>query len=78
MVMKPMSAADILREIEARQISLVPALGLWSASVDECGDTLLTKKRKIRSISATAPTPAEAVRALIEKIEAEAQEREAA
>jgi len=71
-----LTAAEAWREVAARQIAITPALGLWTASVDEFGDGVSTRKRKVRSISATAASPMAAVRDLIAKLDVEAQERE--
>jgi hypothetical protein len=71
------SASDILRLIAEREISLTPTFDgrIWSASVDEFGSNVASKRRKVRSISATSSTPAGAVRALIEKLDAMPQSR---
>lgn len=73
--MKTYFASDILREIAEREISLVPSFDgrFWTASVDRKGTTLTTRGRKVEMISATSTTPAAAVRALIEKLDAEAK-----
>lgn len=72
------SAADILREIERRQISIVPSFDgkFWTASVDEFGASVASKRRKVRMISATASTPQAAVAALIQRIDEMATPRE--
>lgn len=53
-----MTAADLLREVETRQISLTPVFDgkLWSASVDIKGSGH-NRKRALRSVSAQASTP---------------------
>jgi hypothetical protein len=72
-----MTASQILAEVERRQIALVSAFGgVWMASVDECGDTITTKKRKIRSISATSSTPTGAVEALLAILNQQPQAQE--
>lgn len=71
-----MTPFECLREIANRKINLVSSLALWHASVDETGDTITTKRRKIRSISAIAPTPLDAVSELIRKLDSEAREQE--
>jgi len=75
-----MTAAEILREIAARNISIVPAFDgrIWTASVDEKGVTFASKKRKVRMISATASTPIAAVSGLIAMLDAESQLRKEA
>jgi hypothetical protein len=63
-----LTAAEAWREVEARQISLTPALGQWVASVDIKGRGH-NSKRALHSLSATASSPIAAVRALIELIQ---------
>lgn len=70
-----MNFSEAFAAIERRQISLVPALNQWVATVDQTGDTLTTKKRKVKSIFAVANTPAEAVEALVAKLDAEAKQQ---
>jgi hypothetical protein len=62
-----MTASQAFTEIAKRGIALVPAFDgqVWMASVDEKGDTVASKKRKVRSISATDSTPIGAVEALL-------------
>jgi hypothetical protein len=72
------TAAEILRQIAARRIAVVPAFDgrLWMASVDEFGAGVASKRRKVRMISATAATPREAIERLVAKLDGEPQERE--
>jgi hypothetical protein len=72
------SASEVLRQIAARQIALVPAFDgkLWVASVDEFGSGVASKRRKVRTISATAATPVGAVKALVEKLDTMATPQE--
>jgi hypothetical protein len=71
LILPTQSASQLFAEIAIRQISLVPVFGdkLWSASVDIKGGARHNRKRSIASVSATAPTPAGAVKALIEKLD---------
>jgi hypothetical protein len=60
------------REVAERQITLVPALGIWQASVEVKG-TGHNKKRNLRAVHATGPTAMEAVRLLCATLDAEGQ-----
>jgi hypothetical protein len=65
-----MTAAEVLRQIAERNISLVPMFDgkLWVASVDVKGSGR-NRKRALSSASALAPTPAQAVERLIERLD---------
>jgi hypothetical protein len=73
----PMTAAEVLRRIAERNVSLVPIFDgkLWAASVDVKGSGR-NRKRALSSVSAIATTPVAAVNALVEKLEGQPQERE--
>jgi|SRR5262245_11947171 len=70
-IVEILSIADAWRELTARSISIVPSFDgrIWTASVDEKGNTISTKKRKVRMVSATASTPLGAISALVAKLE---------
>jgi hypothetical protein len=72
-----MTAAEAWQEVVKRRIALTPIIDgrLWSASADLRGETLTTRKRVIRSISATSSAPIAAVESLCAKLDAEAQQR---
>lgn len=71
-----MTPADAFAEITRRQISIVPAFDgkVWMASVDEKGSNVATKRRKVRSVSATSSTPIGAFRELIAKLDGREEE----
>jgi len=72
-----MTAAEAWQEVVKRRISLTPIIDglIWSASADVRGETLTTRKRTLRSVSATSSAPIAAIEKLVEKLDAEAQER---
>jgi hypothetical protein len=74
-IAQTMTLADAWREIIERQISIVPSFDgrFWTASVDEKGKNIASRKRKVRMISATASAPIAAIEMLVEKLEMEAE-----
>jgi hypothetical protein len=67
-----MTANEALWEIETRQIAITPAFDgkVWMASLDIKGEGH-NAHRPVRSITATASTPMEAVAELAARIEGE-------
>lgn len=74
----PMTAADLLREIEARGISLTgwPRFRIWIASVERVRSKKRFTKPDMEVVSATATTPVEAVTALLAILDGEPQHQE--
>jgi hypothetical protein len=72
-----MTAAEAWQEVVKRRIALTPIIDgrLWSASADVRGETRTTRKRAVRSVSATSSAPIAAVESLCAKLDSEAQER---
>ncbi|MCI0338631.1 MAG: hypothetical protein L0226_13725 [Acidobacteria bacterium] len=70
-----LTATEAWREVEERDIAIVPAFGgaTWSASVDIKGDARHNRKRAVRSVSAAALSPIRAVEALIKMLDASTQ-----
>jgi hypothetical protein len=73
---QPMTAADAWREVVQRGISLTRGLDgrVWAASIELKGDTRATRKRNVKAVSATASSPIGAIRELIAKLDAEAEQ----
>lgn len=76
LIFQTMTASQAFTEIARRQIALVPSFEgrIWTASVDEFGETFASKKRKVRMISATSSTPIGAVKNLLAILDAREQE----
>jgi hypothetical protein len=78
-VLQPiLSAAEFWREIQTRQITIVPAFDgrVWSASIERVKSKKRFTKADLEIVSATGSTPLDAVRRLIVKLDGAAQERE--
>jgi hypothetical protein len=75
---QPMTAAEVLRQIAARRVSLTCVFDgkLWIASVERVKNRKRFTKADMEVVSAIAPTPVAAVNALVEKLEGQPQERE--
>ncbi len=69
--------AEAMRQVIERRIALTPVFDgkLWVASVEVRGDGI-NRRRILRTVSATAATPREAIERLVAKLDGEPQERE--
>ncbi len=69
--------AETMRVIVERRVALTPVFdgAIWSASVEIRGDGI-NRRRILRTVSATAATPREAIERLVAKLDGEPQERE--
>jgi hypothetical protein len=68
-----LTAADVLVAIATRRIAVTPVFdgAIWSASIEIRGESDHNRRRILRTVSATGPSPMAAVAALIAKLEGE-------
>lgn len=78
MPVQALTAADAWRAVIERRISLTPAFDgkVWSASTDVKGSSRHNHKRAVRSVSAVASSPIGAIKELVQKLDAEAEQRD--